>query len=67
MQPPGLRLRRHAALDVIPDTFDLPAWQERNNALAARIVDGKIISVHAQAYNWHLCISSDPMSYDDDY
>lgn len=52
---------------MIPDTFDLPAWQERNNALAARIVDGKIISVHAQAYNWHLCISSDPMSYDDDY
>lgn len=50
-----------------PADFDIAAWQLRNNALAARMVDGVLVSVHPQAYNWHMTLSDDETGWFDDY
>lgn len=52
---------------ALPADFDIEDWARRNNAPLAKVVDGKIISVHEQFTNWHLCISPDPWGYEDDY
>jgi len=52
---------------TLPADFNLPQWMMRNIAIEARLVDGVLVSVHAQAYNWHLTLSDDEHSYFDDY
>lgn len=49
-----------------PD-FDLHVWSEANHALLANVVDGVLIAVQPQVYNWHLTLSSDPTGWFDDY
>lgn len=51
----------------IPDDFDLATWMAKNNALTAIVQDGVLVSIHPQAYNWHLTLSDDPCGYFDDY
>lgn len=53
---------------MIPADFDVHAWRRRNRYPHARIVDGHLVAVARQLFNWRLTITTDlPDFVDDDY